>query len=181
MFTILGLGNPGTKYHYTRHNVGALFVEYLGGEAPQTSKSLYNLTKQTKYNLLTLNTYMNNSGKGVLSLLSKSNIKKEDLIVVYDDLDLDFGKIKIKQQGSDGGHNGIKDIANSIGKDFFRIRIGIGRPEIGSVTNFVLQKFKEENYKQLLNDIFPRLKEYIELISEKGIDSALGMAGVLKK
>ena len=180
MLTVVGLGNPERKYRYTRHNIGALFVEYMGGAPSNSQKSLFNSVIKDNIRLVSLNTYMNNSGKGVLSLLSKFNVKKTDLLVVHDDLDLELGVIKIKQSGSDGGHNGIKSIISNIGKDFARIRIGIGRPQNADVVSYVLGFIPQEEYTKYLEDIFPRIEKFVGYVRDKGLEKALGMASILK-
>jgi PTH1 family peptidyl-tRNA hydrolase len=146
---IVGLGNPGLKYEQTRHNVGFMFVDRLA----ENFKATFVLDKQKeayiaeiyidgkKHLLVKPVTYMNNSGNAVNKVLNYWNIDPSELIVVYDDMDLEVGKIRIRKFGSAGGHNGMKSIIAHIQtQDFKRIRIGIGR----SFDNIehVLGKFK---------------------------------------
>ena len=161
---LVGLGNPGDKYFETRHNVGFMLVD-------QMAKSL-NLTFshdkifQADIASTFLNgekvSFMNDSGKAVHALLTYYGLDVEDLLVVYDDLDMEVGKIRLRAKGSAGGHNGIKSIINHIGTQTFnRIKIGIGRPKQGmSVVHHVLGKFDKDDYITILQTI-DRVEEAI--------------------
>lgn len=149
---IVGLGNPGRKYDGTRHNIGFRTLRRLA--------SRYRLSlSQSKFDgvyttgriagsdvlLLEPHTYMNKSGKSVQAACSFYGIAASDTVVLHDDIDLSAGQIKIKDGGGHGGHNGLRDIIAKTGdRDFTRIRLGVGRPEHGDVTNYVLSRFDDE-------------------------------------
>lgn len=156
---IVGLGNPDEKYRYTRHNWGYLVVEELAALWElkfRNDASVKGLTAkveqdgQTCYLLLPL-TYMNLSGAAVSAVIKKRNIALENVLVVCDDLDLPFGQIRLRAQGSAGGHNGLKSIIGSLGSsEFARLRGGIGRPQDNKGTvDFVLDGFSVQEKKQL--------------------------------
>ncbi|WP_027725231.1 aminoacyl-tRNA hydrolase [Tuberibacillus calidus] len=153
MKLFVGLGNPGSEYQSTRHNIGFEVVEQL-------AKQLEIPLTQTKFNaiygkgnvqgedvfLLKPLTYMNASGEAVGPFMRYFKLELDDLIVIYDDLDLAVGKIRLRLKGSAGGHNGMKSIIRHVGsQDFKRIRVGIGRPEGRQpVVDFVLKPFSKE-------------------------------------
>lgn len=152
---IVGLGNPGSKYDNTKHNVGFMAIDNIVKNLDiifienKNFKVLLGSTfiNQEKVYFVKPTTFMNNSGIAVKALLTYYNIAIEDLIVIYDDLDMEVGKIRFRQKGSAGGHNGIKSIIAHIGtQEFDRIKIGIGRPQQGmTVINHVLGKFNQED------------------------------------
>ena len=146
-FLIVGLGNMGADYDDTRHNVGFEIVEALASESDATweHKKLGDMTKIKHRGksliLLKPSTYMNRSGKAIQYWMQKEKIKKENLLVIVDDLNLQFGKIRLRGKGSDGGHNGLKDIQNYLGAQYPRIRVGIGDDfRKGQQVDFVLGK-----------------------------------------
>ncbi len=157
MKLIIGLGNPGKEYENTRHNCGFMVIDALskqfGIAVDQTKfKGLYG--KGTVGNetviLLKPQTYMNLSGESVQELMNFYKINKEDVLVIYDDLDLPVGKIRVRASGSAGGHNGVKSlIAHMNGQDFKRIRVGIDRNSNIPVVNYVLGKFTKEEFVTL--------------------------------
>jgi len=147
---IVGLGNPGDKYKDTRHNTGFLVIEKLAAYYSIKMKEESSLYLSGKGKIsgedVTLAmpvTYMNRSGDGVRELMRYYKLLPSDLVLVYDDLDLDAGQIRIKTQGGSGGHNGCASVIAAIGtEDFIRIRVGIGRPEGRvDVVGYVLSKF----------------------------------------
>ncbi|MCL5411942.1 MAG: aminoacyl-tRNA hydrolase [Patescibacteria group bacterium] len=151
MKLIVGLGNPGSKYKYTRHNVGFMAIDRL--------KTISDLSKNTI--LYTPSTFMNESGKDVNNTATYYKVSPENLLVIHDDVDLALGVVKIQKGRSSAGHKGVLSIINSLGtQDFFRIRVGIGRPESPlSVEDYVLQ-----NFSDLEEPILDKaLKESIEL------------------
>jgi PTH1 family peptidyl-tRNA hydrolase len=138
MKLIVGLGNPGPQYHWTRHNLGFLALEALGKKKP----SGVLLLKPT--------TFMNDSGTAVKKAVAKSGIEPQNILVICDDLSLPFGKIRIRPSGSDGGHNGLKSIINELGsKQFARLRMGIGEPEGTDTVDYVLGNFTPAQKKAL--------------------------------
>ncbi|OGX16311.1 MAG: aminoacyl-tRNA hydrolase [Omnitrophica WOR_2 bacterium RBG_13_41_10] len=159
MKLIVGLGNPGEAYQDSRHNIGFLAVEALA----KTYRARFvknNLTRslcaRVKIRgcsaiLAMPHTFMNLSGNATRALVKKYKIDLADLLVVYDDLDLELGRIKIRPSGSSGGHRGLESIIESLkSQDFTRLRIGIGRQAIGTDTaGYVLSGFKDNEKKQL--------------------------------
>ncbi|WP_090844625.1 aminoacyl-tRNA hydrolase [Alkalicoccus daliensis] len=150
MKLVVGLGNPGKKYERTRHNIGFEAIDRLQQKwnldlAEQKFKGVYGVERNGTEKIFVLKplTYMNLSGESVAQLMKYYQIANEDLLVIYDDLDLAPGKIRLRQKGGHGGHNGIRSIIQHTGSDTFnRIRIGIGRPAPGTaVPDYVLGKF----------------------------------------
>ncbi len=149
MKLIVGLGNPGPTYASTRHNIGFMVIDKLLKELPYsniTKKSFFGeLYKSKDLLFLKPTTYMNLSGKSVQAVANFYKIKSNDILVIHDDLDLPFGALRIKIGGGSGGHNGLKSIDEAIGKEYYRLRLGIGKPEHkGMVVNFVLSPFASE-------------------------------------
>ncbi|KKK36666.1 peptidyl-tRNA hydrolase [Mesobacillus campisalis] len=153
MKLIVGLGNPGKQYDKTRHNIGFEVIDELSArlDIPLSQaklKGLYGagVVKGEKVILLKPLTYMNLSGESIRAVMDYFDIELDDLVVVYDDLDLPTGKIRLRQKGSAGGHNGIKStIAHTGSQEFNRIRVGISRPQNGmAITDYVLGKFSKE-------------------------------------
>ena len=158
MKLVVGLGNPGMEYKKTRHNVGFIFLNsFLSKENLSLDKKKfkghyteYVSNKGNKAILLEPQTYMNLSGDSIIEFMRYFKIAIEDILVIYDDLDLELGKIRIRSKGSSGGHNGIKSIISRLGTDQFkRIRIGIGKDSNIPVINYVLSKFSEEELNLL--------------------------------
>jgi peptidyl-tRNA hydrolase, PTH1 family len=162
MKLIVGLGNPGKQYENTRHNIGFEVIEELAREFTipldqSKHKGLYGIGfhKGQKILLLKPLTYMNLSGESIRAVIEYYDIKQEDLLVIYDDLDLPVGKIRLRQKGSAGGHNGIKSTVAHLGtQQFNRIRIGIDRPESGmSVPDYVLGRFRKDEQDVVMEAI----------------------------
>lgn len=164
---IIGLGNPGTKYQRTRHNIGFLIVDELAEK--------YNASWHAKDNreiaeieingknitLIKPQTFMNSSGK-IIPALSKQGIKPENILVVHDELEKSFGKVELKTGGSHRGHNGLRSIIEQSGADFHRLRFGIGRPEHKEeVPEYVLSTFKES-----ATQVAPIINQAIEMIEK---------------
>lgn len=154
MKLIIGLGNPGKPYEHTRHNVGFDVLDALadrwGATFNQTKfNGIYATVHRPEGKVILLKplTYMNLSGESVRPLMDYFDIDIEDMIVVYDDLDLEIGKLRLRQKGSAGGHNGIKSIIQHIGtQEFNRIRVGVSRPPAGvKVADYVLSRFSKED------------------------------------
>lgn len=158
MKLIIGLGNPGREYERTRHNIGFEVVDALADKWGITlnqakHKGLYGVgyVNGEKVILLKPMTYMNLSGESIAAVMNYFKVEIEDIAVLYDDLDLAVGKIRLRQKGSAGGHNGIKSTIAHLGtQEFNRIRIGIGRPQNGmSVVNHVLGRFSEMEWAEM--------------------------------
>ena len=162
-FVIAGLGNYGEKYRSTRHNTGFLALSYIAQKSGvQINRSKFKslcadcMLGENRVLLLLPQTYMNNSGEAVREALSYYKLTTENLLVIYDDVSLPLGKIRVRTKGSDGGHNGIKSIIYQTGSDVFpRIKIGIGEnphPE-EELADWVLSYFSKEE-QQILFDKF---------------------------
>ncbi|WP_394348929.1 aminoacyl-tRNA hydrolase [Formosa maritima] len=171
-FLIVGLGNIGEKYANTRHNIGFKILDYLAEKETLTfeSQKLGDITtykfKGRTFILLKPNTYMNLSGKAVLYWLTKEKIPLENLLIITDDLNLPFGSIRLKTKGSDGGHNGLKDIQDKLNTtNYNRFRFGISNEfNRGSQVDYVLGEWDEAENKKLPE----RLEKSFELIKSFG-------------
>jgi PTH1 family peptidyl-tRNA hydrolase len=153
MYLIIGLGNPGRRYQYTRHNIGFMVLEKIADrwEVDIKQKSfdaLWNRGKIAGINVLLAmpQTYMNLSGNAARNLLAYFKVDVSNLIVIHDDLDLPFGSVRLKSGGGDAGHKGLKSIIACLGSaDFMRVRMGIDKPSDKSrVEDYVLQRFGTE-------------------------------------
>lgn len=170
MKLIVGLGNPGKEYQHTRHNVGFDILDIFAKENNWTItqkkfQALYTegLRKHKKLILLKPQTYMNLSGESVSAAIHFYKIPIDSIIVIHDDLDLPPGEVRFRQQGSAGGHNGLKSIIQHLGGDnFSRIKVGIGKPSSREHTSkHVLEKFSAEE-KLLLESAFDKALEKLE-------------------
>jgi PTH1 family peptidyl-tRNA hydrolase len=178
---IIGLGNPGTKYERTRHNIGFRVVDRL---AQQTETPLSESICDAivgrgffdgeKIVLARPQTYMNRSGDCAQALLREFQIDPADMIVIYDDLDLPFGRIRIRAQGSAGGHRGIQSILDGIGgAPFIRVRLGIGRPPEGvDAAAFVLEPLTAEAVK-VFDEVIARGADAVSSILKDGTERAM--------
>ena len=162
MFLIVGLGNPGVEYAATRHNIGFDMITYLSDKynIPVNSREGKALVGKgilagEKVMLAQPQTYMNLSGESVRALMDYYKIDIEDLLVIYDDISLDVGQIRMRGKGSAGGHNGIKSIIQHTGtQEFARIKIGVGqKPEGGDLVKHVLGRFSREE-DGMFRDVF---------------------------
>jgi len=168
MYLISGLGNPGDKYKNTRHNIGFLVIDKITKNLSTTNINNSNFQAIVQKNLSNLyvkpQTFMNLSGESILSIVEYYNIPNENIIVVHDDLDLPFGTVKFKVGGGHGGHNGLRSIDSHVGKDYIRVRVGIGKPENkADVANYVLSDFSKEEFS-LLNDIMLHIIKSIDAL-----------------
>ena len=178
---ILGLGNPGQDYVNTRHNIGFYYIDYLSRilkiqTAIKANNVVYGegLFNNNKVVLAKPKTFVNNSGNAVKFLLNKYNLELENIIVIYDDMSLELGKIRIRPQGSSGGHNGIKSIINTVGsQNFPRIRVGIGSPvsNKGNI-EYVLGKIPLKD-KEVLTEKSTKILDIINELIINDINSAM--------
>lgn len=177
---IIGLGNPGKEYANTRHNVGFMVVDYLHDYLSFNKWEKIGLNfisegfiESFKIYLVKPQTYMNLSGKGVKNFLDNYNLEYQEILIVQDDLDLNLGSVRIRFNGKDGGHNGIKSIIQELQtSNFYRLRIGIGKPIDKSETiNYVLGEFTEEEWK-ILSKVINKIPEIINTILKEGWDKA---------
>ena len=170
MKLLVGLGNPGSEYAKTRHNMGFQAVDEL------VRRFSFDAFKSEHKGLLAKGqidgerclilkpqTYMNLSGESVQSVMSFYKIQPQDIIVFHDDLDLPVGKVKVKIAGTSGGHNGIKNIDKHIGPDYMRVRIGVDKNKMIDTADYVLGKPSGEE-QTILNDIFEQIAQNIKLL-----------------
>ena len=154
---VVGLGNPGPEYAAHRHNVGFMVVEELARRAGQTlgqkkfkGRFTTALVANAPAVLLLPETFMNLSGRSVASAAGFYDVDEGDIVVVHDELDLPFGRVKVKDGGGHGGHNGLRSIFQDAGiRDFLRVRVGIGRPLRGDATDHVLSPFRKDEQQEL--------------------------------
>ena len=175
MKLFVGLGNPGSKYEKTRHNIGFGVIDKLVNDfgARNISKTSFHGELYRAGNLLFLKpmTYMNLSGKSVQAVKQFFKIETEDIIVIHDDIDLPFGAVRFKRGGGHGGHNGLKSLDAMIGKAYIRVRIGVGKPEHKSqVADYVLHDFSQDEASYL-----ERLIEHVAKACKKLIEYDLEM------
>ena len=176
MKLVVGLGNPGRRYARTRHNLGFLLLDRIAeargiriGDDRCDSLVGRGVWERESLVLAKPQTYMNNSGVAAAALLRRFRVRGADLVVAYDDLDLPFGRLRIRCGGSAGGHRGLASILQHVAdRDFVRLRMGIGRPPAGvDPVEYVLSRFPAEE-QQSLEDVLSRAEEALEAIVLKG-------------
>ncbi len=175
MLLCVGLGNPGQQYLMTRHNIGFMALDAISQsyDFPTFKKKFQGEYAERKFGdvslgLLKPQTYMNLSGASVQSAMAFYKLKPENLLVIHDDLDLVPGQIKVKLGGGAGGHNGLKSIDQTIGNNYWRLRLGIGHPgDRYLVTNHVLSAFQSTDYDWLASLLQKIAQEFAHLKSEK--------------
>lgn len=182
MFLIAGLGNPGRKYEKTRHNMGFDVVDELIDRyrIPQGGighKAMYGkgIIAGEKVMMAKPLTYMNLSGESIREFVNYYKIDPEtELLVIYDDIDLEPGQIRIRKKGSAGGHNGIKSIIGQLGtQNFYRIKVGVGaKPSGWDLADHVLGHFSSQE-RELVDEAVKKAADAVETILEKGIDAAM--------
>jgi len=175
MTLIVGLGNPGTQYEDTRHNIGFEVIDYLVNDfgANDVSKNAFKGQLYKASNLLFLKptTYMNLSGESVQAVKNFYKIDLEDIIVIHDDIDLPFSALRFKKGGGHGGHNGLRSIDALVGKEYFRVRMGVGKPQYKSqVADYVLGEFNEgEN--EVLGDWIQHTSKAVKALKQESLES----------
>lgn len=182
MYYIVGLGNPGLQYENTRHNVGFLTIDYLAKKyninvKKIKFKSLYGQGEISGHKVMLIKpqTYMNNSGEALRELYSYYKFDHDKLIVIYDDIDIEFGSIRIKKKGSAGTHNGMKSIIYNLQYDDFpRIKLAVGKkPDFMNLANFVLSGFRGDDVN-VIEDEIEMAADAVESILADGIEKAMG-------
>jgi PTH1 family peptidyl-tRNA hydrolase len=179
-FLIVGLGNPGRKYRGNRHNIGFMAVDALAAAYKIESSKVQNKAIVGNGRIQNQNviiakpqTYMNNSGDSVGPLARYYKVPPENVLVIYDELDLPFGTIRLREKGGAGGHNGMKSVINHLGQEFPRVRLGIGRPPGQMpVPAYVLQDFGKDDLP-LLDDVLNEAVRAIETYLRDGIQLAM--------
>ena len=181
MLLIVGLGNPGVRYRSSRHNVGFRCVDLLSRrwDIPTKDRRAKAVLGQGYYSgkqvvLAKPRTFMNNSGEGIAYLLTRFRALPQDLVIIYDEMELPLGRLRIRAKGSDGGHNGMRSIITALGtEDFPRVRVGIGPPSEGeSSVPHVLGPFSGEE-EVVVSKAVDRVLAAMERIIEEGIDAAM--------
>lgn len=179
MYLVVGLGNPGDEYKYTRHNAGFNVIDLIASKYNISVnrikfKGVYGEVSISgeKVILLKPSTYMNLSGESVREAAAFYKIPSGNIIIIYDDISLDAGKLRIRSKGSAGGHNGIKSIILNMSTDIFpRIKIGVGQPE-KSLIPHVLGRFSKED-RVLVEKVFDASINAVQTIIEKGCTEAM--------
>ena len=180
---IVGLGNPGEQYARNRHNVGFMTLEALAREASAASWSTHILSRACRavisgcpVLLVQPWTYMNNSGKAVHVLLSAMRRTHEDLLLVFDDLNLPFGRIRVRERGSSGGHHGLDSIITAFGtEEILRVRMGIGEDRmLEEKTEFVLSDFPPERQAEL-DEMISRAGNAVKSILSEGVSKTMAL------
>ena len=174
---VVGLGNPGAKYENNRHNIGQLVLDELAGEKFKSHRTNSSIVQKTiagqKIVLAKPASFMNRSGGPVSSLLKYFDLSTDNLLVIHDELDLDYGVLRLKTGGGHAGHNGLRDIIAASGPDFHRLRFGVGRPPGQMPTaDFVLKDFSASEKKDLSLNI-ALASEAVELVISEGMQSAM--------
>jgi len=181
MWVIAGLGNPGKKYSRTRHNIGFMVVEEVARRHSINLKDrkgyVFGKGSIDAHPLLIVKPllYMNLSGPIIKKILRRFSIVPEHLITVYDDLDIQIGKLKIKKKGSSGGHKGIESIIQHISsQEFVRLKVGIGREEGIPAEDYVLSKFKRRELP-VIKQMIHKAADSVEIIVTDGVDRAMNI------
>lgn len=181
MWAVVGLGNPGRKYADTRHNAGFLFVQSVAKAWDVRVKKSRYLSKTAEVNrgterviLVLPQTYMNSSGQAVREMVRGLRLAAERLVVVYDDVDIPLGEIRVRKDGGPGTHKGMVSIVEEIGTMRFpRLRLGIGPgPEAGDIVSFVLSPFRRSE-KRLFEESLGKGRSALDLILDGRIDAAM--------
>lgn len=186
-YLVIGLGNPGKEYQYTRHNVGFQLLDHFAEKVKASwSGDRFGLRCDVKIKgrsitFIKPDTYMNLSGKAVQYWMTKLNIEAQHILVILDDLNIGFGTLRMRKSGSDGGHNGLKNIQEIIQtNDYPRLRIGIGNNfQKGRQVNYVLGEWRPEEKKEL-NILFDACAEGILTFALTGVDKAMNQLNGFK-
>jgi len=170
----VGLGNPGSKYENTRHNIGFRVIDKLvdDSKARDISKTSFQgkLAKASNSLFLKPSTFMNLSGKSVQAVKHFYKIELDEIIVIHDDIDLPFGAVRFKKGGGHGGHNGLRSIDAHITKEYLRVRVGVGKPEHKSqVVDYVLHDFNPDELMQL-ERLIAHAAKACTLLAEKDLN-----------
>ncbi|PHS41818.1 MAG: aminoacyl-tRNA hydrolase [Sulfurovum sp.] len=179
MTLFVGLGNPGSQYENTRHNIGFKVIDKLvddcainGLPARDISKTSFHgkLCRSASSLFLKPTTFMNLSGKSVQPVKHFFKVELEDVIVIHDDIDLPFGAVRFKRGGGNGGHNGLKSLDSHLTKEYLRVRVGVGKPEHRSqVSDYVLHDFNEEE-TQVLESLIDHVAKACKVLADQELN-----------
>ncbi len=184
MKIIFGLGNPGSRYRHSRHNIGFRVIDLLAERwgvdlnekrfnAVLGGTDRYREKTGSRVLLVKPMTFMNLSGESVKSLMGWYKVDSENILIVYDDYNLPLNNIRIRQKGSSGGHRGLKSVIDFLNIDTFpRLRLGIGKPGDSDSTGYVLGNFSEDEYREV-GDMISRACEVVESFLEEGIRATM--------
>jgi PTH1 family peptidyl-tRNA hydrolase len=183
MKLIVGLGNPGPQYETTRHNAGFLAADFIldnwsGMRSAREQSKFQSLARSgvspsgVSCLIVKPQTFMNLSGQSVGEWVRFHKIRPEDVIVLQDEIDLPIGTLRIKQGGGHGGHNGLKSLdAHLSSKDYYRVRIGVGRSAHADVSHHVLGAFSDEEWQEL-ETVFPKIADAVDLLCNEQLERA---------
>ena len=183
-YLLVGLGNPGSAYEFTRHNIGFHVLETWAEKKGWSFKTVSRLQGKLaqgvfegkKVLLLLPMTYMNSSGESVRLCVDYFKVPRNNMMVISDDIAIDFGMLRVKPNGSSGGHNGLKSIESHIGTQVYsRMRVGVGDRQQGALADHVLSRFSEEEMRQLPR-LLDRSAEALEVWIKEGIVKAMQVA-----
>jgi PTH1 family peptidyl-tRNA hydrolase len=179
MVLFVGLGNPGSQYEGTRHNIGFKVIDKLVDDSGRNNLPARDISKTSFQGklyrsantfFLKPTTFMNLSGKSLTAVKNFFKIELEELIVIHDDIDLPFGAVRFKKGGGHGGHNGLKSLDSMVGKEYIRVRIGVGKPEHKSqVADYVLHDFSQEE-QEVLDKLISHVAEACEALRSEELN-----------
>lgn len=182
MYLIIGLGNPGKKYEQTRHNVGFQAIDAIANafSIPESGTKFdaqihKGSIEGKKVLLIKPQTFMNESGKSVSQFVNFYKIPIKNTFIIYDDIDMSVGKLRVKSGGSDGGHNGIKSINGLVSNEYIKIKIGVGHPgNKNLVSSYVLHPFDTKDEQDLINELYVDIVKNINSLLEHDLEQFSG-------
>ncbi len=185
MKLIVGLGNPGKEYENTRHNVGFYILDHFldTNDWKEKFKALYHEERINGEKVLFIKplTFMNLSGDAVVQFVNYYDIEIDDILVIHDDMDIDFGKYKIKKDSSDGGHNGIKSIISRLGtQNFARLKVGLSHDKSMDTKDYVLGKFSKDDLEKF-SDMQDTYNKIIRCFINEGIERTMNIYNTKSK
>ncbi len=178
MYLIVGLGNPGKKYEHTRHNVGFQVIDTIvqvfaidDAGTKFDAQTYKGSCGNSKILLIKPQTFMNDSGKSVLQFINFYKIPIKNTFVIYDDIDMSIGKLRIKSGGGHGGHNGIKSINSLVSNEYIKIKIGVGHPgNKDMVSRYVLHPFETQEEQGLMKELYVDIANNINMLLEHNLE-----------
>jgi peptidyl-tRNA hydrolase, PTH1 family len=182
MYIFVGLGNPGGRYESTRHNIGFETIDYFSRKHQISVRKIKHkaLIGEGRIHgipvvLVKPQTYMNLSGESFRSIIQFYKVPLENVVVIYDDIDLECGRLRIRKNGGSGTHNGMRSILSQIGSEAFpRIRMGIGKPAFGDLADYVLGRFRGDEIPLMENAVM-QASDALEVIIKDGVDKAMNL------
>jgi PTH1 family peptidyl-tRNA hydrolase len=179
LWVVVGLGNPGRRYSKTRHNIGFVVADEISDRyaIDLRGKESYLIGKGSieGNNIILVEplTFMNRSGVAVRDVMKRHNVQSENLVIIQDDIDMETGRLKIRDRGSSGGHKGIESVIESMGtREFIRVKIGVGREEGVAAEDYVLRKFRKDEVP-LIKEAVLRAADAVAAILKDGVHKAM--------